>query len=591
MVIPESILQQIVAKVDFLELVGQYTSLQRMGDRYRGLCPFHQEKTPSFYVQPDKRLFYCFGCGKGGNVFQFLMEIEHLSFPEAVQRLAEKTGVRIDLYDEKSIERGKKQDALLHLLKRVAGSFHYILMHSPTGETALSYLRKRGLEDAIISKFQLGYAPPDPFWLKRFLQAKNFSPKFLVESGLFTHRNPDRAFFVDRIMFPIHSAQGDVVAFGGRILSGEGPKYLNSAESVLFKKGEILYGFFQAREEIRKTRTVVVAEGYMDVIALHQAGVGIAVAPLGTALTPAQVRLLKRFADRVILFFDQDEAGLAAMRKAAILCEQQELEPYAVQAEEYPYKDPADFVQNGQRGELQKIVKYPIPILEFLLKKTSVKKDSTSRQGNLLKVEDLFPYIESMVSEVKREAAITQIADFLELDRESVRKDFQRKQWILLPRKESQEEKKAETIQRTPELVLMILAMESRKNFEDIRSRITLDDFEDPRGRELFITLEEMYREEGWSIDRALQGISDEGLKEFVLSKLVSLEFKMNQERLLNDSVRFLKRRNLEKERQQVLKAILRCEKTNQREELFRLLEKKMYLDGELEKLRAVENE
>lgn len=589
--IPESILQQIVAKVDFLELVGQYTSLQRMGDRYRGLCPFHQEKTPSFYVQPDKRLFYCFGCGKGGNVFQFLMEIEHLSFPEAVQRLAEKTGVRIDLYDEKSIERGKKQDALLHLLKRVAGSFHYILMHSPTGETALSYLRKRGLEDAIISKFQLGYAPPDPFWLKRFLQAKNFSPEFLVESGLFTHRNPDRAFFVDRIMFPIHSAQGDVVAFGGRILSGEGPKYLNSAESVVFKKGEILYGFFQAREEIRKTRTVVVAEGYMDVIALHQAGVGIAVAPLGTALTPAQVRLLKRFADRVILFFDQDEAGLAAMRKAAILCEQQELEPYAVQAEEYPYKDPADFVQNGQRGELQKIVKYPIPILEFLLKKTSVKKDSTSRQGNLLKVEDLFPYIESMVSEVKREAAITQIADFLELDRESVRKDFQRKQWILLPRKESQEEKKAETIQRTPELVLMILAMESRKNFEDIRSRITLDDFEDPRGRELFITLEEMYREEGWSIDRALQGISDEGLKEFVLSKLVSLEFKMNQERLLNDSVRFLKRRNLEKERQQVLKAILRCEKTNQREELFRLLEKKMYLDGELEKLRAVENE
>jgi DNA primase len=589
--IPESIIQQIVTKVDFLELVGQYTSLQRMGDRYRGLCPFHQEKTPSFYVQPDKRLFYCFGCGKGGNVFQFLMEIEHLSFPEAVQRLAEKTGVRIDLYDEKSIERGKRQDALLQLLKRVAGSFHYILTHSPKGETALQYLRKRGLEDTIISKFQLGYAPPDPFWLKRFLETKNFSSEFLVESGLFTHRNPDRAFFVDRIMFPIHSAQGDVVAFGGRILSGEGPKYLNSVESALFKKGEILYGFYQAREDIRKTRTVVVAEGYMDVIALHQAGVGIAVAPLGTALTPAQVRLLKRFADRAILFFDQDEAGLGAMRKAAILCEQQELEPYAVQAEEYPYKDPADFVQNGQRGELQKIVKYPIPILEFLLKKTSVKKDSTSRQGNLLKVEDLFPYIESMVSEVRREAAITQIADFLELDRESIRKDFQRKQWIAAARRENQEEKKTETIQRTPELVLMILAMESRKNFEDIRSRIAIDDLEDPRGRELFITLEEMYREEEWSIDRVLQGISDKGLKEFVLSKLVSLEFKMNQERLLNDSVLFLKRRNLEKERQQVLKAIQRCEKTNQSDELFRLLEKKMYLDGELEKLRAVENE
>lgn len=589
--IPESIIQQIAAKIDFLELVGQYTSLQRMGDRYRGLCPFHQEKTPSFYVQPEKRLFYCFGCGKGGNLFQFVMEIEHLSFPEAVRRLAEKAGIRLDPSDEQSLEKGRKQDALLQLLKRVAGSFHYILMHSKKGASALAYLRQRGLEDSVISKFQLGYAPPDPYWLKNFLEKKNFSREFLAESGLFTHRNPDRAFFVDRIMFPIFSSQGDIVAFGGRLLSGEGPKYLNSAESSLFKKGESLYGFYQAREEIRRTRTVVLVEGYMDVLALHQAGVEMAVAPLGTALTPSQVRLLKRFADRVILFFDKDQAGLQAMRKSAILCEQQELEPFAVRAEEYPYKDPADFIQNGQKGELQKIVKYPIPILEFLLTKTSLKKDTASHQGNLLKVEDLFPYIESMVSEVKREAAITQIADRLELDRESIRKDFQRKKWLAASRLEQPEEKKLDSIPRTPEMVLMILAMESRKNFEEIRSRITLEDFEDPRGRELYITLEEMYREEEWSVDRVLQSISDEALKEFVLSKLLSAEFKMNQERLLNDSVLFLKRRNLERERQQLLKAIQRCEKSNQNEELARLLEKKMYLDGELQKLRAVENE
>ncbi len=589
--IPESIIQQIVAKVDFLELVGQYTSLQRVGDRYRGLCPFHQEKTPSFYVQPDKRLFYCFGCGKGGNLFQFVMETEHLTFPEAVRKLAEKVGIRVDPDDEQSLEKGRKQDALLHLLKRVAGSFHYILMHSSRGVTALQYLRERGLEDSIISKFQLGYAPPDPYWLKKFLEKKNFSAEFLQESGLFTHRNPNRAFFVDRVMFPIHSSQGDVIAFGGRILSGEGPKYLNSAESHLFRKGETLYGFYQARDEIRRTKTVVLAEGYMDVLALHQAGVETAVAPLGTALTPLQVRLLKRFADRVILFFDQDEAGLQAIRRAAILCEQQELEPFAVRAEEYPYKDPADFIQNGQKGELQKIVKYPIPILEFLLKKISLKKDTATHPGNLLKVEDLFPYIESMVSEVRREGAFAQIADVLELDRESIRKDFHRRKWIPAPRMEGQEEKKPEVVQRTPELVLMILSMESRKNFEEIRSRITLDDFEDLRGKELYITLEEMYRQEEWSVDRVLQSISDEALKDFVLSKLISSEFKTNQEKLINDSVLFLKRRNLERERKQVLKAIQRCEKTNQGEELSRLLEKKMYLDGELEKLRAVENE
>ncbi|MCX7787777.1 MAG: DNA primase [Spirochaetes bacterium] len=591
MAIPESIIQQITAKVDFLELVGQYTTLQRMGDRYRGLCPFHQEKTPSFYVQPDKRLFYCFGCGKGGNLFQFVMEVEHLTFPDAVHRLAEKVGIHLDPYDEKSLEKGKKQDAILHLLKRVAGSFHYILMQTSQGTPALKYLRARGLEDSIISKFQLGYAPADPYWLKKFLEKKNFSRELLLESGLFAPRSPDRAFFFHRIMFPIYSSQGDVVAFGGRILSGEGPKYLNSAESALFKKGESLYGFYQGREEIRKTRTVVLVEGYMDVIALHQAGIEIAVAPLGTSLTAAQVRLLKRFADRVILFFDQDEAGLQAIRKAAILCEQQELEPFAVQADEYPYKDPADFIQNGQTGELQKIVKYPIPILEFLLKKTSLQKDTGTPLKNLLKVEDLFPYIESMGSEIRREAAIASIADFLELDRESIRKDLQRKKWIHVPQKENREEQKQESIQRTPELVLMILAMESRKNFEDIRSRITLDDLEDPYGRDLYITLEELYREEEWSIDKVCQRISNAALKDFVLSKLISSEFKMNQERLIYDSVRFLKRRNLERERQQVVKAIHRCEKTNQTEELSRLLEKKMYLDAELEKLRVVENE
>ncbi|MFQ3620538.1 MAG: DNA primase, partial [Spirochaetales bacterium] len=415
--IPDSVIRQISEKIDFLELVGKYTTLHKLGDRYRGLCPFHQEKTPSFYVQPDKKLFYCFGCGKGGNLFQFFMEIEHISFPEALKILGEKVGISIDSLDESSLSQGKKQDALLQLLNKVAGAFHYLLMKSELGKEARQYLEQRGIENAIIEKFQLGYAPSDPYWLRQFLEKKSFSAPFLVQSGLFSPRNPERSFFVDRLMFPIFSLNGDVVAFGGRILKGEGPKYLNSAESALFKKGETLYGFYQARESLRKSQTAVLAEGYMDVLALHQAGIDTAVAPLGTSLTLSQVRLIRRFAEKVILFFDSDPAGLQALKRASILCEQQELEVLGVDTGNYPFKDPAEFIQQGKKDELQKIVKYPISILEFLLR-------TLSPQENQLKVTEVFPYIESMVSEIKRDTALSQIADYFQLDRESVRADF-----------------------------------------------------------------------------------------------------------------------------------------------------------------------
>jgi DNA primase len=238
------------------------------------------------------------------------MEVEHLTFPEAVRRLAEKAGIRVDPYDEQSLERGRKQDALLHLLNRVAGSFHYLLMHSERGAPALAYLRKRGLEDCIITKFQLGYAPADPYWLLKFLEKRNFSREFLQETGLFTHRNPDRAFFVHRIMFPIRDMSGKITGFGGRVLRAEDqPKFLNSPQTLLFDKGRLLYGLHLARKSIRAQDQAVIVEGYLDVIALHQAGFTNAVSPMGTALSEDQLRLLKRFTRRIVLALDADAAG------------------------------------------------------------------------------------------------------------------------------------------------------------------------------------------------------------------------------------------------------------------------------------------
>jgi DNA primase len=590
--IPENIIKQILEKADIRDIVGEYTSLRQKGGRYWGLCPFHNEKTPSFSVTPENGFFYCFGCHKGGTVFNFVMETEHLRFAEAVEFVGKKVGIEVNEAGPEVSEEEKRKGALRELYRRVAGSYHYFLTQTAAGEAAFRYLQNRGIKKETIEKFLIGYSPVDSRWLFRFLEKHGYSREFLKTTGLFSNHNPQISFFVDRVVFPIYSPRGDVIAFGGRILEGTAPKYLNSPESEIFKKGANLYGLHQARDAIKKSRSVIIVEGYMDVVALVQGGIENVVAPLGTAFTPEQGRILKRFADTAHLFFDGDEAGVKAVGRTAEILERLEFQISVIPPP--TGGDPADFIKNDRIDELQTILKCPINIMDFLLRNSKFQSGVASPEGKELIIRDLFPYIDSMVSEVKRDAAMAKLADTLEIDKSAIQTDFGRRK--RQPDKKIEmglSVRKDDKIPLTPEIALMLAAVSGREVFEYIRSRVSVDDFEDKFGREIFISLEESFRGEGWNPEQFLRGIENPDLRSFFVRKLVSEEFSINRDRLIKDALISLKKRNLEKQNQEVVRELKRFgqESFHNGDKMTELLEKKMFLDSELEKLRVTENE
>ena len=322
---PETI-EQVAAALNIVDVVGSYFPLKRSGVEFRALCPFHQEKTPSFYVNPDKQTFYCFGCGRGGSVFQFVQEYEHVDFPEAVRRLAHRAAIPI-IETEPSPEEQEKQNQRKRLLRlhfEAAEWFHRNLLRTKAGEIARNYMRGRELNIEIARQWRIGYAPNSWHAFRRWAVEAGFNKEELVVSGLVKLRdegNPrsdvyDR--FRDRLMFPITNELGEVVAFSGRVLQPNAPggKYINSPESPLFSKGNLLFGMEKSKRAIAHARQAVVLEGQVDLIVAFAAGIENVVAPLGTALTERHASLLKRFATEVVLFFDADAAGERAAERA-----------------------------------------------------------------------------------------------------------------------------------------------------------------------------------------------------------------------------------------------------------------------------------
>ncbi len=319
--IPPDILENIRSRVDIAEVVAQYVpDLRLSGRSSKGRCPFHQEKTPSFHVNAERQTFHCFGCGAGGDVFAFLMKIENLGFSEAVERLAERAGVPVSWTRESSGAGSQERRALLEALAFAAEFYRDCLLKSPRAETARKYLASRKVSEQASEAFQLGYAPGgSEFWAAA--EKKGLAREILAKAGLISAKEGrPRDYFFDRVIFPIRDAKGAVVGFGARTMGDGVPKYLNSPESPVFSKSRVLYGLWEGLSAVRRVRKAILMEGYMDVIAAHQHGFPIACAPLGTALTPDQAALLKRYAPSVAVVFDSDKAGeAAAVRGSAVL--------------------------------------------------------------------------------------------------------------------------------------------------------------------------------------------------------------------------------------------------------------------------------
>ncbi|MBB6729696.1 DNA primase [Cohnella zeiphila] len=371
--IPQETIDEVLRRHEIAETVGRYVQLAKQGKYLKGLCPFHSEKSPSFTVTPEKQIFYCYGCGKGGNVIKFVMEMENETFPEAVKRLAEEAGIPVtwqaDEAEQEATPQQKERATLLEANGYASKLYRYVLRNTEAGKPAMDYLRSRGFTDKLIEEFGIGYAPSRWDTLTQALQRNGFDPEEMERGGLLLKRHEGDGYvdrFRDRVMFPIHSGDGRIIAFAGRLMSAGQPKYMNSPETPLFNKSRTLYRLREARGAIRKTKQVVLFEGYVDVIKAWSAGVENGVATMGTALTAEHAAVLRRFADEAIVCYDGDNAGQAAAYKSLPLLEEAGFRVRIALLP--PGMDPDEFIgEHGAEAFVREIVEGAVSAVKFQL--------------------------------------------------------------------------------------------------------------------------------------------------------------------------------------------------------------------------------
>ena len=417
-----SFAEKVKQQADIVRVVGEYVRLKKTGKDFSGLCPFHQEKTPSFTVSPIKQIFYCFGCGKGGDVYNFVMDMEKCEFPEAVKMIAEKCGIAIPRQKQRSPEERKEnqQRSVLVEMHREAQTFFVKqLQGTAEGKLARAYLEDRGLDKATIERFGIGYAPSGGDALLRHLKPK-CNDKLLVDSGLVSRdQSAGRLFdrFRRRITFPISNESGKIVAFGARALGDDMPKYLNSPETPIYSKSNVLYHMDRAKEALRRQDFAILVEGYMDAIAVARAGISNVVASCGTSLAQPQIKLLGRFTRRVIVNYDPDVAGQSATERSLALLLEQDFEVRVLALPPVGNKkaDPDLFIRERGKDEYLKLLKEAPPYVDYLIARAR-QMDLTTGEGKQRALNFLLPYIQKMPNGILRSEWATRIAQQLRID-------------------------------------------------------------------------------------------------------------------------------------------------------------------------------
>ncbi|WP_142431037.1 DNA primase [Enterococcus faecalis] len=435
--IPQEVIEEVRHRTNIVDIIGQYVQLKKSGKNYIGLCPFHEERSPSFSVAEDKQIFHCFGCGKGGTVFNFLQEIEGISFPESVKRVAdlEHLSVDFDWSEPREVAdtpENQQRRSLLQLHSKAAELYHHILVNTKIGEPALNYLLERGLTQELIETFQIGFAPQKRDFLNQVFKNEQLDETLFEPSGLFVQR--DNGTFLDRfyqrIMFPINDPQGNVIAFSGRLLKtadfpgDEMPKYLNSPETTLFNKRETLFNFDKARKEIRKENTVLLFEGFMDVIAAWQSGVKSGVASMGTSLTNEQIRRLERVAKEVVICYDGDNAGVQATNRAIQLL--QENSHFDLSIVSIPEKlDPDEYVRKYGAEAFQNLANHGREtVFSFKMNYHRLTRNMNNEKEQLDYVNELLRELTNVQSPLERDRYLNQIAQEFQLSVHSLEEQF-----------------------------------------------------------------------------------------------------------------------------------------------------------------------
>jgi len=494
-------IDEIIRQTDIVDLISQYIQLKKVGKNYRALCPFHSEKTPSFYLSPDKGIYYCFGCKKGGNAISFLMEYEHLDFPDALRKLAKNLGIEIDTTKNLKYKE-------LYEVNEFAAQFYSLALTKELGKRGQNYLKERKIELEKLKDFRLGYAPSSG-GLITFMRQKGINIDRLNQAGLLSQ---SREVFHDRIIFPIFNLSGRIIGFGGRGIDDYiQPKYLNSPETPIFKKGEILYGLFQAKETMRAKSEAILVEGYFDLLSLYQHNIKNICAPLGTALTENQAILLARYAKKVNILFDGDMSGIkATLRAIGILINAQVDVHIAALPEEY---DPDEFIKEKGVDNLNNLINTAPDFFTFYKDATKIK--SVEDEVNLIK--ELIEIISKIQDPVRFDRYLKHTSRVFDIPVDLLRK----KMGISVDATQQTKPAAASKTSLSPEEKLMVLIFNNLRYFARVKEIISVDDFNDVRIKNLF---EVLLKNENFSVQELIDLKIEEKLKNRILASLIEFE-------------------------------------------------------------------
>lgn len=416
----DDVVEQVKQSCDIVEVIGRRVVLKRAGSNYKGLCPFHGEKTPSFVVSPDKQIFTCFGCGKTGDVIRFVQYSENLEFMEAVEKLAEEAGIEI----KKTSGKAERRKDELYEVSRTAAIHFYKNLRNGAND-GIRYVVSRGISPETAKKFGIGYAPDEWRDMVEFLKSKNISEDTAFEAGLFARNKKNEYYdkFRNRVIFPIKNTRDKVIGFGGRAVDDSTPKYLNSPESLIFKKKDNLYGLNLAKNSIRKKNCAILVEGYMDVVSLADAGVENAVASLGTALTPEQAKLLKRYTDTVVLAYDSDGAGQAAAMRGIDILQSAGLKVKILMLTEG--KDPDEYIKKNGKKAFEELVEKAVSFMEYKISCIKNRYDMNTTDGSIRFLEEISRELKKIKSPVEQAAYVKQVSEITRIPESSIMREIE----------------------------------------------------------------------------------------------------------------------------------------------------------------------
>lgn len=498
----DEIIDEVRQTNDIVDIISQYVRLKRSGRNFFGLCPFHNEKSPSFSVSPDKQIFHCFGCGVGGNVFTFLTKIEGIGFVEAVQMLAERSNIQLPTLESRGDTAKELLKAKVYKVNEFAAEYYHENLYKPQSKIAQEYIKKRKLSNETLKSFKIGFSGKFDELYKE-LKKQGFEEKEILESGL-VNRN-DRGQYIDRyrnrLMFPICDVRGRVIAFGGRVLDDSKPKYINSPENVVYSKGRNLFGLNVAKKG--NIKNILIVEGYMDVISLHQRGITNVVAPLGTALTQQQGWLLRKSSEQIILSFDSDEAGLTAKLRALDILQDMGCDIRVLQMD--GAKDPDEYIIKYGNARFNNLVEKALSVIEFKVK--VLKKDLNLENTNdkIKFLNEIAKLISKVDNTMEREVYIEKISKEYDISKEAIYAEVNKLAYAgskgekilertkpVIAHKKVEVNEVSETVKRRENTIISILLMGDLNIFEIIRKNINIDDIKDNINKKI---IEKLYEE------------------------------------------------------------------------------------------------